>query len=174
MTLVTRRTLLLPYSNEFRNEFIMLNCCPKNRAQMNGAHTVASARQLFDSMMSDESNYSVAVVQSSTNEYIGHLFISDLDTTPELGFIFDKSVWGQGLATESLLAFFPKVVKHLELTQVKASVNIDNLASLKLLAKLGFKIQGQTRDEFGPYYELMFSVNADTTYDAVEERSSLA
>ncbi|WP_394241962.1 GNAT family N-acetyltransferase [Vibrio astriarenae] len=173
MTLVTRRTLLLPYSNEFRNEFIMLNCCPKNRAQMNGPHTVASAKALFDSMLTDESTYAAAVVLSRTNEYIGHLFISELDTAPELGFIFDKSVWGQGLATEALQAFFPKALQHLGLKQVKASVNIGHTASLKLLAKLGFEVLGQNQDEFGPYYELQFCTDSAATYDEVEERSSL-
>ena len=93
MTIVTRRSLLVPYNESLQSEFLMLNCCAINRAEMNGAHTVASAKKLFNKVMTDRNVYAMAVLDSATRDYIGHVFISDLDNDPELGFIFDKNYW---------------------------------------------------------------------------------
>ena len=85
MTIVTRRALLVPYNDSLQSEFLILNCCAINRAQMNGPHTVSSAKQLFRKIMTDKSIYARAVLDSHTREYMGHVFISNLDTDPELG-----------------------------------------------------------------------------------------
>ncbi|NIY89842.1 GNAT family N-acetyltransferase, partial [Vibrio campbellii] len=115
--------LLLPYNESLQLEFVMLNCCAKNRAEMNGPHTVSSAKQLFEKILDDENVHSMAVLESTSRDYMGHVFISNLDHEPELGFIFDKAYWGKGLATEALKAFFPKACRELGLHKVKASVN---------------------------------------------------
>lgn len=47
MTIATSRTLLVPYTEQLELDFIKLNCCPINRAEMNGPHSVASAKYLF-------------------------------------------------------------------------------------------------------------------------------
>lgn len=66
MAIVTRRMLLLPYNESLQLEFVMLNCCAKNRAEMNGPHTVASAKQLFEKILDDENIYSMAVLESTS------------------------------------------------------------------------------------------------------------
>ncbi|MEF1305962.1 GNAT family N-acetyltransferase, partial [Vibrio owensii] len=54
--------LLLPYNESLQLEFVMLNCCAKNRAEMNGPHTVSSAKQLFEKILDDENVHSMAVL----------------------------------------------------------------------------------------------------------------
>lgn len=39
MTIATSRTLLVPYTEQLEHDFIKLNCCPINRAEMNGLHS---------------------------------------------------------------------------------------------------------------------------------------
>ncbi|KGY09270.1 GNAT family N-acetyltransferase [Vibrio sinaloensis] len=168
MTIVTRRSLLVPYNESLQSDFLLLNCCAKNRAQMNGPHTVSSAKQLFERVMHDPNIYARAVLDSHTREYMGHVFISDLDDKPELGYLFDKAFWGKGIATEVLAAFFPKAVRDLNLTQVSATSNVEHHASIKLLTKLGFQFSAHKRDTFGPYDEFVF------TSDAVEGQSWLS
>lgn len=157
MAIVTRRMLLLPYNESLQLEFVMLNCCAKNRAEMNGPHTVASAKQLFENILDDENIYSMAVLESTSRDYMGHVFISHLDSEPELGFIFDKAYWGKGLATEALKAFFPKACRELELHKVKANVNSNHQASMAVLEKLGFVKTRESKDLFGPYFEMEFT-----------------
>lgn len=157
MTIVTRRMLLLPYNESLQLEFVMLNCCAKNRAEMNGPHTVSSAKQLFERILDDENVHSMAVLESTSRDYMGHVFISNLDHEPELGFIFDKAYWGKGLATEALKAFFPKACRELGLHKVKASVNSHHEASMAVLEKLGFTKKRESKDLYGPYFEMEFT-----------------
>ncbi|MEL7291760.1 MAG: GNAT family N-acetyltransferase [Pseudomonadota bacterium] len=168
MTIVTRRSLLVPYNESLQSEFLLLNCCAINRAQMNGAQTVSSAKQLFDKALNDRNTYAMAVLDSHSREYMGHVFICDLDSEPELGFIFDKDYWGRGLASEVLLAFFPKAVRDLNLTRVRATANIDHQPSIRILSKLGFHLCALKQDTFGPYNEYLF------TSDVVANQPSLA
>ncbi len=160
MTIVTRRMLLLPYDESLQLEFVMLNCCAKNRAEMNGPHTVASAKELFEKVLDDSNTYSLAVLESTSRDYMGHLFISHLNSKPELGFIFDKAYWGKGLATEALKAFLPKACRELGLSKVTATVNCGQKASLAVLEKLGFIKTGESKDLYGPYFELEFTCDA--------------
>lgn len=165
LTIVTRRVLLVPYNESLQSEFLMLNICAKNRAEMNGPHTVATAKQLFHRLLNDHTLYSRAVLDSRTREYMGHIFLSDLDETPELGYLFDKAYWGQGYASEAVGAFFNKAVKDLRLSRVKATSNVSHQASIRILEKIGFEKQRQHDDAFGPYFEFMF------TSDEVEAES---
>ncbi len=160
--------LLLPYDESLQLEFVMLNCCAKNRAAMNGPHTVASAKELFEKLLDDRNTYSLAVLESTSRDYMGHLFISHLNSKPELGFIFDKAYWGKGLATEALKAFLPKACHELGLNTVTATVNCGQQASLVVLEKLGFVKTKESKDLYGPYFELEF------TNDAVVGESSAA
>jgi len=168
MTIVTRRSLLVPYNESLQSEFLMLNCCAINRAQMNGAHTVASAKKLFEKVLSDRNIYAMAVLDSHSREFIGHVFISDLDSQPELGYIFDKNYWGRGIASEVMQAFFPKAVRDLNLTKVIATANVGHEPSVRILEKLGFTLTAHKQDTFGPYDEYLF------TSDVAEAQPSLA
>ncbi|KIN10367.1 GNAT family N-acetyltransferase [Vibrio mytili] len=147
---------LLPYTESLQLEFVMLNCCAKNRAEMNGPLTVASAKQAFDEMLDDENIYSLAVLESRSRDYMGHIFIAHLNSEPELGFIFDKTYWGKGLATEALKAFFPKACRELNLHKVTANVNSRHHAPIAVLEKLGFVKKGESKDMYGPYFEMVF------------------
>jgi len=166
MTIVTRRSLLVPYNESLQSDFLLLNCCAKNRAQMNGPHTVSAAKQLFSRMLHDETIYARAVLDSRTRDYMGHVFISNLDGLPELGYIFDKLYWGKGIASEVLVSFFNRAVRDLNLTQVMATVNHGHEPSIKLLKKLGFQLVANKRDTFGCYDEFRF------TSDVVEHQTS--
>ncbi|RJX67540.1 N-acetyltransferase [Vibrio sinensis] len=166
MTIVTRRLLLVPYNYSLQSEFLMLNCCVKNRAEMNGPHTVSSAKQLFQHVLSDESLHARAVLDSYNREYIGHLFISDLYGEPELGFIFDKAYWGKGIALEALSAFVPKAMRERKLTSIKSAVNRHHIAASRVLEKMGFEFVCEKHDALGSYKEYQF------TSDVVEDETS--
>ncbi|EGQ7981563.1 N-acetyltransferase [Vibrio vulnificus] len=138
MTIVTRRTLLLPYNESLKLEFVMLNCCAKNRAQLNGPYTVANAKLLFDKVLNDKTIHARAVLDNYNREYMGHVYIAHLDSQPELEFMFDKSYWGKGIASETLKAFVPKAMHELELESLTAHIKPQNIAAIKVLTKLGF------------------------------------
>lgn len=57
----------------------------------------------------------------------------------ELGYILHPDHWGQGLASEALSALLPRVwQRRPDLSEITAEVDPRNLASCRLLARLGF------------------------------------
>ncbi len=155
MTIATRRTLLVPYTEELMGDFIRLNCCPINRAEMNGPHKPKSAMTLFENVlrMSQQTPMSaMAVLDISNREFIGHVFVAQEESDYELGFIFDKSVWGKGIATEVLSAYLPIAIYRMDLQRIIATVNTHHTPSKKLLERLGFSVTSEKADEYGPYY----------------------
>ncbi len=159
MTIATRRLLLIPYNESLQSDFLMLHCCAKNRAEMNGPHTVASAKQLFHQVMHDPTLYALAVLDQTSREYIGHVFVCHLDKKPELGFIFDKYYWNKVIGSEALKAFFPKALYECQLETITATVNTQHIASIKILQKLGFQLSGERSDGYGPFYEYVFTAD---------------
>ena len=61
----------------------------------------------------------------------------------EIGFILHPDYWGRGLAHEALRAVIPHVFDALPVDRLEADVDPRNDASLKLLAKLGFRETGR-------------------------------
>ncbi len=57
---------------------------------------------------------------------------------PEIGFIFHPDVWGRGFAREALDAVIQRGLAVHELPAIEADVDPRNIASLRLLASLGF------------------------------------
>ena len=88
-----------------------------------------------------------AVVQKSNERLIGMtaLFngwrdmIPEFGEDPEMGWIFDKSVHGQGIAGEACRAALGWADENLPPTPVWAIVAPDNAPSLKLADRLGFE-----------------------------------
>lgn len=62
-----------------------------------------------------------------------------------LGYELAQPAWGQGFMQEALVAALTWGFEHMALNRVEAQVHPDNLASLKLLDKLGFVQEGVLR-----------------------------
>jgi len=63
----------------------------------------------------------------------------------ELGYRFLPEFWGMGLATEAGRASLDYARSALHLKRLVAMVHPDNLASARVLAKLGFAVEKQVR-----------------------------
>lgn len=58
---------------------------------------------------------------------------------PNIGYIFHPSIWGRGLATEALAAVIQRVFEVSAFDTLIADVDPRNVASLRLLGRLGFR-----------------------------------
>ena len=56
----------------------------------------------------------------------------------ELGYVLNKPFWGQGYMVEALNEMLPSVARLLNLEHFVATIEADNIASIKLLSRLGF------------------------------------
>lgn len=64
-----------------------------------------------------------------------------------LGYCLGKPAWGQGYATEAAGAMLEWAFDALDLNRVQAEADTRNLASARVLEKLGFKLEGTLRED---------------------------
>ena len=67
----------------------------------------------------------------------------------EVGYVLHPDFWGQGYMLEAMQAFIGALQERLNLRQLKASVEEPNVASSKLLKKLGFSHSNTSVEESG-------------------------
>ena len=76
--------------------------------------------------------------------FSGVKYVPEIGDT-ELGYRFLPEFWGMGLATEAGSASIEFARSDLGLTRLVAMVHPDNVASAKVLTKLGFAVEKQLR-----------------------------
>jgi [ribosomal protein S5]-alanine N-acetyltransferase len=64
-----------------------------------------------------------------------------------LGYCFDDAVWGHGYATEAVRALLGWAFDTLDLNRVQAETDTRNVASARVLEKLGFAREGTMRED---------------------------
>ena len=67
---------------------------------------------------------------------------------PDFGFMIHPEYWGQGIATEAATAFIDHAFSKKLTDQLLADVDPRNVASLRVLAKLGFAKTGEAKNTF--------------------------
>ena len=77
---------------------------------------------------------------------------------PGFGYILHPDVWGRGLATEAVGAFLNAAFARPDVPRLEADVDPRNLASLRLLEKLGFVETGRASGTWTVGEELCDSV----------------
>lgn len=66
----------------------------------------------------------------------------------EVGYILNREFWGQGVMTEALSAMVDYAFNTLDLHRLEADTDPNNVASLALLEKFGFKREGLFRERW--------------------------
>ncbi|BAU29002.1 acetyltransferase (GNAT) family protein [Aneurinibacillus soli] len=64
----------------------------------------------------------------------------------EIGYDLGKEYWGQGIAAEVLEAMLDYGFTEMKLNRVEALVEPENIASIKMLKRIGFQKEGLLRD----------------------------
>ncbi|MEO1139092.1 MAG: GNAT family N-acetyltransferase [Pseudomonadota bacterium] len=68
---------------------------------------------------------------------------------PEVGYILHPELWGQGLTLEAMQAVVPRIfARFADLPALTAECDPRNIASIKLLEKLGFRQTGFAEKNF--------------------------
>lgn len=89
-----------------------------------------------------------AVADIATNECIGAVSLSEFrNNGAEIGYWIINSRKNCGYAREAVAAVTGYAFDYMHLHRVWAKCRIDNLASLRVLKSIGFKLEGIARDE---------------------------
>ncbi|MFI1212722.1 GNAT family N-acetyltransferase [Streptomyces sp. NPDC020802] len=92
----------------------------------------------------------VAIDRLSDGAFVGWCGLSAWNPdyrSASLGYILDDGMWGQGYATEAAHALLQWAFDTLELNRVQAEADTRNVASARVLEKLGFVREGTLRED---------------------------
>lgn len=88
---------------------------------------------------------------------IGFVFLSTESCgDTHIGYLLGESYWGKGYATEILKGLIDSFESEDQITRLIAGVASDNIASIKLLRKLGF-IHSSSEDNGTMFFEYLLS-----------------
>jgi RimJ/RimL family protein N-acetyltransferase len=87
-----------------------------------------------------------AMIEAETDEWLGFVELSPVgpnkgsrDDDIELGYFVKPSRWGEGIATEAASAARDEAFNRCEVPELIGRCRVENLASARVLAKVGFR-----------------------------------
>jgi RimJ/RimL family protein N-acetyltransferase len=102
-------------------------------------------RRLEDQERWPRDSIEVAVELRSNSYLIGIMRITVLDhtnTTADFGYTFNRRYWAKGYATEGTRALLHLAFSNLSLHRVWATCDVRNIASFRVMEKLGMRREG--------------------------------
>ena len=152
----TDRLLLREWRDEDVKAYAEINSDPEVRRYINPARplTEAEAALEIDHLIEHWRRFRFghwAVELRETGELIGRTGIRrhpDWDPDPEnteVGWLYARSAWGQGYATEGAIACVRFGLEELRSPEVISIAHIDNLASHRVMKKAGLSWAGARR-----------------------------
>jgi len=143
IVLETERLLFRSHTADDRVQFIEMHTDPQVRRFVGGAAWSADkARARFRAQYLGKptGTYGLwAAVLKGEMKYIGCCGLTATERPPHLAYYLAKPYWGQGLASEAAHAFVEFGTQELRLPQIAAVSEQGNVASERILAKLGFQ-----------------------------------
>ena len=110
------------------------------------ARFIAACQQ----MANDSTGVRLAVDRESDGAFIGWCSLTGWNRdfrSATLTFCLDDAAWGHGYATEAAHALVDWAFETLDLNRVQAEADTRNLASARVLEKLGFLREGTLRED---------------------------
>jgi ribosomal-protein-alanine N-acetyltransferase len=98
--------------------------------------------------MEDGAAYEFAVTERASERLLGVAGLVSVDATHqngELGYWIATSDWGKGFATEAAISVVHWAFDDLKLERVHARCLVRNTASVRVLEKAGFQLEGRFR-----------------------------
>lgn len=92
----------------------------------------------------------VAIERTSDQMFVGWCTFNSWNPdfkSASLGYCFTQSAWGHGYATESARAVLGWAFDTLDLNRVQSETDTRNVASARVLEKLGFEREGTLRED---------------------------
>ncbi|MGD8505154.1 MAG: GNAT family protein [Candidatus Bathyarchaeota archaeon] len=150
------------YFRHFSNdEIIQGSCFP-------GPESLEAARQELKRycIMPFQENRGIrwGIVRKGDEELIGSCGYYDWNKTArraEIGYDLDPAYWGQGIMTEALRAVLEYGFGKMDLNRIQAIIDSENVQSLRLVERLGFRKEGVLRQNsyFGGFRDdIVFSL----------------
>lgn len=107
-------------------------------------------KQWVEKAIADSTAIRLAVCLKENDAYIGNVYITNINSNFRSGnsqvLIGNTDYWGQGYAREAYIQLLDYAFNERGLHRVFAHILEDNIASIKMHSKCGFKTEGVLRD----------------------------
>ena len=93
-------------------------------------------------------NFELALVDRSVGDVVGGVGLDVVSPNNRVGFLgycLHADVWGRGYATEASLALLRLGFQQLDLHRIATTCDVDNVASARVLEKIGMQREGRLR-----------------------------
>ena len=107
---------------------------------------IAACRQMAD----EDTGVRLAIDLASEARFIGWCSVTGWNPdfrSARLTYVLDDAAWGHGYATEAVHALLVWAFPTLNLNRVQAETDTRNVASVRVLTKLGFELEGTLRQD---------------------------
>ena len=169
MEIHTKRLTLREYNETDLNDIHEYGSDPEVVKYMHfGPNTHQDSQNFLNQAIGKQSmeprtDYPLAVVLKSEDKLIGGCRINKVsENEAHLGYILNRTYWGNGYATEAAKAMVEFAFNELGVHRVYADCHPENAASIRILEKLGMLNVGRSRDYMifhGEYSDtLLFSI----------------
>ena len=118
------------------------------------ARSFEATRERLISHIADHENYGFglcAAILKADSRMIGRCGMEPVDgrngIEGEIAWMFKKEFWGRGLATEFARAMIPYGFEKLKLTRIFARADHPNVASIRVMRKVGMQFVRSTAEE---------------------------
>lgn len=104
--------------------------------------------RLKDNKIVPFQNYTLAILEKGTGNFIGMFGIvrgRPKQQKAELWYKFHPDFWGKGLATEAVHCVLDFCFDEMKLHRVEAGCAVENIASIRVLEKVGMSREGLAR-----------------------------
>jgi RimJ/RimL family protein N-acetyltransferase len=110
-------------------------------------YTEAHAREFLDHVMGESpSTVWAIIVDGEAAGGIGIVRLADVErVSAEIGYWLGERYWGRGIATEAVRAVTKEAFRRFDLERLFAVPFADNAASIRVLEKAGYVLEGRMR-----------------------------
>lgn len=162
MILYSVRCNLRPLTANDREDYVNLVALPEVRKYLGGVLQVNEALRKFEAMLeSDAGNYHWIARDKESDRFVGLLALTphSYHPFPELSYQLMPNYWNNGLGTELIDKILHYAFAELNFHQVLAETQQLNLASCRILKKVGMKLIDRY-ERFGAIQNLYQAENA--------------
>ena len=145
-TIETERLLLRPFATDDLDDFALLCADPEVMRFIGDGKPQSRERAeiRFNALIKHGNDHGFApfaVTTKSGSDFAGFCGLQHLDSTPEIevGYRLRKRFWGMGLATEAARASLRFGFEELALDRIVAVVQPQNIASCRVIEKIGLR-----------------------------------
>ena len=162
-TITTNRLILRPHQLDDVPFMVELNSdIEVTRYTGDGAITEEDAKNIVTRLSQQFKEARMGrflAIEKSTGEKIGWTGLAHLKdrNVIDLGYRFLRNRWGIGYATEASLACLDYGFNELKISEITARVDALNVASIRVLKKIGMTQFASGKDDEGEYFDFIIS-----------------